>query len=251
MAGDDIYLDPAKIVGFLEKWIRDRLDDSGAKGAVLGLSGGVDSSALAAILRRTLGRDKVVALIMPCHSMPVDEEDARLVASALDIEIKKVDITEAYDTYLRTLEATIGPLSDIAKANIKPRIRMATLYAEAQTRGHLVFGGSNRCELMFGYFTKHGDSGVDALPFASLLKGEVFALARYLGVPDRIITKPPTAGLWDGQTDEAEMGVTYAEFDRYLATGDAPEAVRRKIENAIARSAHKRAMPPMAELADL
>lgn len=244
----DHYRDPAKIAGCLERWIHDRLDAAHASGAVLGLSGGVDSSALAALLRRALGRDRVLALIMPCGSMPVDEEDARAVASALDIRVEKVDLTSLFDEQVRLCEAALGPLSAAARSNIKPRLRMTTLYAAAQTNGYLVFGGSNKCEIMYGYFTKHGDSGVDAMPFADLLKGEVFLLARYLGVPDRVIDKAPTAGLWEGQTDEAEMGVTYADLDRYLATGEASDATRAKIEAAVARSAHKRAMASMAEI---
>ncbi|MDL2264752.1 NAD(+) synthase [Synergistaceae bacterium OttesenSCG-928-I11] len=244
----EIYRDPAEIAGFLERWVRDRLNDACAAGAVLGLSGGVDSSALAALLRRVCGRDCMLAVIMPCHSMPVDEEDARLVAGALDIPVEKIDLTGVYDAFVREAESSHGELSAMAKANIKPRLRMTTLYAVAQSKNYLVFGGGNRDELMFGYFTKHGDSGVDALPFGDLLKGEVFALARYLGVPDRIVDKPPTAGLWEGQTDEREMGVTYDDLDRYLATGEAAPETAERIESAMARSAHKRSMPKIAEI---
>ena len=186
--------------------------------------------------------------MMPCHSMPVDEADARLVADALDIPVMKIDLTDVYDAFVRTVETSYGEFSAMAYANVKPRLRMTTLYAVAQSKNYLVFGGGNRDELSFGYFTKHGDSGVDALPFGDLLKGEVFALARYLGVPDRIVDKPPTAGLWEGQTDEGEMGVTYADLDRYLATGEAAPDVRERIETAMARSAHKRSMPKIAEI---
>lgn len=243
-----MFRDPAEIVVFLERWVRDRLDDARASGAVLGLSGGVDSSALAALLRRICGRDGMLAVIMPCHSMAADEADARLVADALDIPVEKIDLTDVYDTFIRAAEASRGGLSAIACANVKPRLRMTTLYAVAQSRNCLVFGGSNRDELSFGYFTKHGDSGVDALPFGDLLKGEVFAVARCLGVPERIVGKPPTAGLWEGQTDEGEMGVTYADLDRYLASGEAAKDVRERIESAMARSAHKRSMPKIAEI---
>lgn len=243
---EDIYRDPAEISAFIEAWIRDRLNEACASGAVLGLSGGVDSAALAALLRRVCGHDNVLAVAMPCHSMPVDELFARMIAEKLDIPLVKMDLTATYDEYIRSAEASYGEFSAMAKANIKPRMRMTTLYAIAQSKNYLVFGASNRDELGFGYFTKYGDSGVDALPMADLLKGEVFALARYLGVPDEVVNRPPTAGLWEGQTDEGEMGVTYDELDRYFATGEgAPETVS-KIEHARALSAHKRAMPPMA-----
>lgn len=243
-----LYRDPAELANFLGGWIGERMNAAGALGGVLGLSGGVDSAALAALLRKTCGRERLLALIMPCHSMPEDEADARLVADALDIPVEKIDLTEIYDAHIAATEAACGPISDIAKANIKPRLRMTTLYAVAQTRNFLVCGGSNRDELAFGYFTKHGDSGVDILPFGELLKGEVFALAAYLGVPERIVTKAPTAGLWSGQTDEAEMGVTYADLDRYLATGDGASALVTKIRVANARSEHKRNMPPVAQI---
>lgn len=242
-----LYRDPEKIAAFLEGWVREKLDGAGATGAVLGLSGGVDSAALAALLRRTLGRDHVLALIMPSHSNPQDEADARLVAEALDIEVRKIDLTGLYDAFSAALE-TVVPLSDMARANIKPRLRMTVLYAAAQSRNALVCGGGNRDELVYGYFTKHGDSGVDLLPFGELLKGEVWALAAHLGVPRRIVDKPPTAGLWDGQTDEAEMGVTYEALDRYLADGTGAPEIVEKIRRASARSAHKREMPPIAPI---
>ncbi len=240
------YRDPAKIATFLEKWLKDAFDAAGARGAVLGLSGGVDSAALAALLRRICAKDDMLAVIMPCHSMPVDEEHARLVAGALDIPVKKIDLTEAFDCCVAAMEASAGQLSPLAAANIKPRLRMTTLYAVAQSRNFLVCGGGNKDELTYGYFTKHGDSGVDLLPFGDLLKGEVFVLARYLGVPDAIVDKAPTAGLWEGQTDESEMGVSYADLDCFIATGEGDPAVCERIRKADASSRHKRNMPPIA-----
>lgn len=243
-----IYRDPAKITDFLCGWIKNKLAEAGALGCVLGLSGGVDSAVLAALLRRICGRDALLALIMPIHSDPIDEEHARLVSVELDIPIEKVDLTSVYDELLSSVSCTAYPLTDIAKANIKPRIRMTTLYSVAQTRNFLVCGSSNRDELLFGYFTKHGDSGVDMLPFGNLLKGEIARLALYLGVPPPIINKPPTAGLWKGQTDEGDMGVTYDDLDRYIATGEGTDDVSVKVEQAIWRSVHKRNMPPIAEI---
>lgn len=241
-----LYRDPEKIATFLERWIKDRLGDAGARGGILGLSGGVDSAALAALLRRVCGRDDMLAVIMPCHSNPNDERDARLVADALDIPVKKLDLSDMYDMFVKSIESIHGPLGEMAKANIKPRLRMITLYAIAQSENFLVCGGGNKDELTFGYFTKHGDSGVDMLPFGELLKGEVFALAKYLGVPAQIVEKPPSAGLWSGQTDEGEMGVTYADLDRYIATGEADPSVAEKVRKASEKSDHKRKMPPIA-----
>ncbi len=243
-----LYRDSARITDFLDRWIKNKLTEAGASGCVLGLSGGVDSAALAALLRVVCGREGLLAVMMPIHSDPQDEEHARLLAGALDIRAEKVDLSPVYDSLINSLPSQIGPLTDMAKANIKPRIRMTTLYSIAQTRNFLVCGSSNRDELTFGYFTKHGDSGVDLLPFGNLLKGEITRLALYLGVPPPIIDKPPTAGLWKGQTDEADMGVTYDDLDRYIAAGEGTEDVAAKVERAFKRSEHKRNMPPIAEV---
>lgn len=242
------YRDPADIATYLDKWIKERLGEAGAKGGVVGLSGGVDSAVVAALLRRACGRDGALAVIMPCHSDPVDEKYALLLADALDIRAEKLDLSLIYDEMTSLMDAALGETSDAAKSNVKPRLRMIALYAAAQTRNFLVFGGTNRDEMTFGYFTKYGDAGVDAFPLGDLLKGEVFALAEYLGVPGEIIDRPPTAGLWEGQTDEMEMGVSYAEFDRFLATGEADEDVAAKINRASKRTEHKRLTPPIAVL---
>ncbi|MEG1603948.1 MAG: NAD(+) synthase [Cloacibacillus sp.] len=245
-----VYRDTEKIVSFLESWIKDRFGEANAKGAVLGISGGIDSALLAALLAKALGPEKVTGVMMPCHSMPIDEEYAMLLAEALHINTVKVDLSASYDTLCAAIDEAGCQLSGLSAANVKPRLRMMTLYAIAQQKGCLVCGGGNKDELTMGYFTKYGDSGVDLLPLADLLKGEVWAASEYLGVPKEIIERPPTAALWEGQTDEDEMGLTYKELDRYIATGEASDAVKEKIERARKRSAHKRTFAPMAKLPD-
>lgn len=243
-----IYRDPKKISDFLKHWIREKFSDAQAKGAVLGISGGIDSAVAAALLAETLGPDKVIGVIMPCHSMQVDEKYARMLADKIKIKTIKIDLSATYDTLTKCLAEGGSAPDGLAAANIKPRLRMTTLYAIAQQNGFLVCGGSNKAEITYGYFTKYGDSGVDLLPIADLLKGEVRALAEYLGVPREIIDRPPTAGLWEGQTDEAEMGLTYDELDRYIAEGKAGTAADSKINAAFVRSEHKRKFPPIAKL---
>ncbi|MDL2298659.1 NAD(+) synthase [Synergistaceae bacterium OttesenSCG-928-D05] len=243
-----IYRNPEKICRFIESWLAEKVSASGAGGIVLGISGGIDSAVVAGLASRVCGPENVLGVIMPSHSMPVDEEYARLLPEAFGIRAVKADLSASYDAVKAAIEQSGTTLSPLAAANIKPRLRMATLYAFAQQYGYLVCGGSNRVEFAYGYFTKHGDSGVDLLPLADLLKGEVRLLAEYIGVPRQIIDRPPTAGLWEGQTDEDEMGLSYADLDRYLATGAAEPAVREKIEAGIARSAHKRSPIPMAIL---
>lgn len=245
-----IYRDPKKISDFLKNWIRERFSDTRAKGAVLGISGGIDSAVAAALLAETLGPDKVIGVIMPCHSMPVDEEYARMLADKIKIKTIKIDLSATYDTLEKCLAEGGSTPDGLAAANIKPRLRMTTLYAIAQQNGFLVCGCSNKAEMTYGYFTKYGDSGVDLLPIADLLKGEVRTLAEYLGVPRCIIDRPPTAGLWEGQTDEAEMGLSYDELDRYIAEGKARTAADSRIKAAFTSSEHKRKFPPIAKLPD-
>lgn len=243
-----IYREPQKIVRYLEDWIGEKFAASGASGAVLGISGGIDSSVLAALLAETIGADRVTGLIMPCGSLPVDEEYALLLAKAIHINTLKIDLTSAYEAMAETVKSSLPELSGLALANIKPRLRMTALYAVGQQKRCLVFGGSNKDEIEMGYFTKYGDSGVDLLPMADLLKGEVWALGKYLGVPKEIIERAPTAGLWEGQTDEQEMGITYNELDNFLATGCGSRALTEKVCSAQKRTAHKREFPPMAKL---
>lgn len=230
----------------ISRWIAERVAACGARGAVVGLSGGIDSAVTAALCRRALGAN-VLGVLMPCESDPMDEEDARLVASWLKLATVTVRLERPY----RALLDELPDAAPAARANVKPRLRMATLYAFANSLGYLVAGTGNRSELMAGYFTKHGDGGVDILPMGGLLKREVRALAGELGVPERIVVKPPSAGLWAGQTDEGEMGLTYDELDgaiEALEAGrgdDVPPALREKVGAMIERSAHKRCLAPV------
>lgn len=223
-------------------WLRDTVKESGSRGLVFGLSGGIDSAVVAALAKKAFP-DDALGIILPCHSNPEDEEHARLVAKALDIETKKVDLTNVYDLFLSELDTSTQNI--LALSNIKPRFRMTTLYYYAQVKKYLVAGTSNKSEFTVGYFTKHGDSGVDILPIVDLLKEEVFELARYLKIPDLIINKTPTAGLWEDQTDEKEMGFSYKELDGYIKTGEADQNIKEKIEKMYKRSEHKRRFPLM------
>jgi len=229
-------------------WLREQLTTAGADGFVVGLSGGVDSATSAALAVRAVGSEHVLAALMPCHSQPEDAHLARLVAETFGIPTVTVDLSGAYDALMDTLPPSDHPL---AAANIKPRLRMITLYYLAQSHNYLVLGAGNKSELMVGYTTKWGDGGVDLLPLGDLYKTQVWELARELGVPQGIIERPPSAGLWPGQTDEGEMGITYRELDRVLAAIEAGDTsgieptTLAKVRDMIARSAHKRAMPPI------
>lgn len=248
-----------KLADHIASWMRHHAQAAGAGGFVVGLSGGVDS-AVVARLAQMAEPGAVVGVLLPCQSDPQDGIDARLVADAFGLPTLSVDLGPAYDALLSQAQATLAgaPRAAVtesadetrrrlARANIKPRLRMTTLYFVANSLNYLVAGTGNRSEIAIGYYTKYGDGGVDLLPLGRLFKSDVRALAREFGVPDRIIDKTPTAGLWTGQTDEGEMGFTYDDLERYLRDGaqavSAPVASR--IERLIRASDHKRALPPM------
>ncbi|MFC1703219.1 NAD+ synthase [Candidatus Omnitrophota bacterium] len=226
-------------------WIKKQVKDAKAKGIVLGISGGVDSSVIAALSKKAVGAKNLLCLILPCHSIPQDVSDAKLLAKKFKLKVKTVDLCKVYDAFLSIL-----PESDAkTKGNVRARLRMITLYYFANKLNYLVAGTGNKSELYAGYFTKYGDAGVDILPIADLYKTQVRELARSLGVPERIIAKPPSAGLWKGQTDEAEMGITYDDLDsilKMLFTGKRnikDSAKIQKVKKKIAQTAHKRCLP--------
>ncbi len=229
-------------------WIRDEVTARGCPGVVVGMSGGVDSSVVAALCRRAFP-ESTLGVMMPCYSHPDDRAHAQAVAEKFDIPTVEVALDDIYSALLKALpDFKAGTsLQRLAQANLKPRLRMVTLYYIANQLRYMVAGSSNRSEITIGYFTKHGDGGVDILPLGNLVKGQVKELARFLGIPAPIIDKPPSAGLWEGQTDEAEMGVSYEALDGFILTGGASEEVRKKIEAVMARSAHKRSLLPIPE----
>jgi len=252
-------MDPT--VNEIVDWLRQRVTAAAARGFVVGLSGGIDSAVVVRICQLA-SPGQVVGVMMPCHSDPQDEADAWLVADHFKVPAMRVDLEPAYDalvdesrTALEELPqeivlASAGENLDLKArvplANIRPRLRMATLYFVANSLNYLVAGTGNRSELTIGYFTKHGDGGVDLLPIGHLLKSQVRVLAKELGVPQPIIDKAPSAGLWLGQTDEAEMGFTYADLESYLIQG--PEgvspALALRLERMIRSTEHKRSLAP-------
>jgi len=232
----------------LVEWMKERGAEARTQGAVFGVSGGLDSAVVLALSKRAWP-DNCLGLVLPCHSLQEDIDDALDALKKFDCPYKVIDLTETYETLLRSLPGE-GPEDclRLARANLKPRLRMTTLYYHANLLNYLVVGTGNRDEIYVGYSTKYGDSGVDIQPLGALTKGEVRELARYLGVPPRIVGKPPSAGLWKGQTDEGEMGITYKDLDAYLLGQEVPEEVRLKIERRHLSSEHKRRTPPIPEM---
>ena len=225
-------------------WIRERVKVAGCTGVVVGESGGKDSATVTALCVRALGKENVVGITMPCNSLSTDMEHARLVADAFGIKLIEVNIGGAFTTLKNTI-INEHELNELAVANIKPRLRMTTLYAVAQTLNYLVVGTDNKSEMVMGYFTKWGDGGYDFNPLSDLTMQEVLELGKELGIPEPILTKAPSAGLWEGQTDEKEMGVTYKAIEEYIKTGTTDPASLEIIEKTNKRTAHKREMPYM------
>ncbi len=233
----------------IANWLRYRVEAADARGLVFGMSGGLDSSVVAGLAKMACG-DNVLGLIMPCHSSPEAAQDALRVAEHFGVRTHVTDLTPAYEALLAAVPHN---KSRLAIANVAPRLRMTALYCAAQSNGYLVCGTSNKSERLVGYFTKWGDNACDLQPLAGLYKYQVYELASVLGVPEEIIQKPPTADLWTGQTDEDEIGMSYAELDTVLQsieTGNVqdcnPQSVERVLQ-MMESSQHKRSPVPIFE----
>ena len=225
------------------KFIKDTLQNSGASGIVFGNSGGKDSALVGILCKKAC--DNTLSVPMPCHSKQnfgSDLDDGRELSEKFGIESITVDLTPVRQALIDTLEGHVK-LTDTALTNIPPRLRMTTLYAIGASRNMLVAGTGNKDEYFMGYFTKWGDGAYDFNPIADLSVAEVYEFLEYLGAPLSIIKKAPSAGLFDGQTDEREMGVTYAAVEEYIMTGNVAPHDKEIIERYHKRSAHKRRMP--------
>lgn len=245
----------------LEEWttvicmfLKDHVRRAGAKGLVVGMSGGIDSAVTAALAIRAVGTQRVLGVRMPApDSDPADAEHGTLLCEHLGLEA----IERGIGPIVAGLEQALETKPDAyVHGNAKARARMMFLYAEAQSRGYLVCGTGNKSELLIGYFTKYGDGGVDLEPIGDLYKTQVQALARHLGLPDWLLERPPSAGLHPGQTDEEDLGMTYAELDAALKAielntpsdqiagrAGIPPDKAASVEAMVRRSEHKRHAP--------
>jgi NAD+ synthase len=251
-------LDYKQLSEDIQKWIKSYVKDANCEGIIIGLSGGIDSSVTAALSVKALGKERVLGLSLPCNSIPKDLQDAKLIAEFLDIDFRIINLSSIYEECLRafTPEMKVKKNLKMSKANIKPRLRMTTLYFFGQAEGNYLIGGTgNRTEIAIGYFTKYGDGGVDIEPLGDLYKCEVQKIAKELGIPEYIIKKPPSAGLWKGQTDEEEIGITYNELDEILYRidhnldlDDVNQKNVEKVKKMMKSSEHKKKMPPMYKI---
>ena len=221
-------------------FIRAKLREAHADGIVFGNSGGKDSALVGILCKAAC--DNTLGVIMPCASRQnygQDKDDGNALAERFGIETRTVDLTAVREAELKALEGA-AELNDMALTNIAPRLRMTTLYAIGAAENRLVAGTGNRSEIYMGYFTKWGDGASDFNPIADLCATEVFEFLRFLNAPASIVEKAPSAGLYEGQTDEKEMGVTYRAIDGFLLHGEAGEADKAVIDRYHSRSEHKR-----------
>jgi NAD+ synthase len=258
-----LTIDPESVGKRAIKFLQTRLSESGRKGFVFGLSGGVDSSTTAALCARAIQQKNLLALIMPHRdSDPQDKEHALLLVDKLKIPYKVIDITSAVEAIKANISISSSSGSNVRDSeystrntigNIKARIRMINLYMSANETNKLVVGSGDKSEFLIGYFTKYGDGGADILPIADLYKTQVRALARYLGVPEVITAKPSSPGLWKDQTAEGEIGMKYEQLDmilcgleHFMEPAQIADALKisaetvLKVEDSIRRAEHKR-----------
>jgi NAD+ synthase len=247
---------------FVEKilvdFLRDEVTKAGFRYGVLGLSGGVDSAVCAALAARALGPDKVLGVIMPYKtSSPESKQDAMLVAETIGIRTEVVDISPMVDAYLSGHRNG----DRVRAGNVMARQRMIVLYDISQRDKALVLGTSNKTELLLGYGTLHGDMACAVNPLGDLYKSQVWQLAGAIGIPDRVVQKKPSADLWDGQTDEGELGFSYRDVDQLLSmmvderrtdqelfSAGFAESFVRRVRSMIMRSQFKRRLPVIAKV---
>ncbi len=254
----ELEIDPGPVVEYLTRRLRQYVAEfAGKKGGVLGLSGGIDSTVTAYIAVRALGPENVTCMIMPSAVTPKEDlEDAFEVVDRLGIPERNVKLIDV-EPIVGSIVTALGVRDRVVKGNVTARVRMVLLHAEAAVRNALVIGTSDKSELTIGYFTKYGDAGVDVMPLADLYKTQVRQLARYLGVPERVIAKPPSPRLWEDQTAEGELGISYdlldsilyLRFDRWMDVDRVAEQLGidretvMRVERMVRSSQHKRTLP--------
>lgn len=233
-------------------FIRDYYEKNNLAGAIIGISGGKDSGVVAGLFTEALGKENVIGVTMPCHSKEEDREDAKLISDFYGFKLVNVDITNTFDVFKDEI-LKLGNFTDLelknSDINLKPRVRMATLYYLAalytavNKKPYLVAGTSNKCELYVGYFTKGGDSVHDISPIADFTVDEVIRIGEVLKVPEKVLYKAPSDGL-SGQTDEDKLGVTYKAIADYIDNEENVEVeTREKIKKLHNSNLHKFNIP--------
>ena len=223
-------------------WIKEEVKKANCSGVAVGISGGIDSALVAYLAKKAFPNDSIGILIPINKKRQFDLEDGLELVKKLDLDYKVIDLSHEYQSMIDKMNVQL----DLTKGNMQARLRMTTIYAFAQERKYLVLGTDNKAEYDLGYFTKWGDGGCDLLPIVNLYKSEVFEYAKKVGRPINIINKPPSAGLWDDQSDEKELGFTYDDYEQYDKNLLTDQQLIEKIKLQISKTNHKRIEIPKA-----
>ena len=250
----DLSINPEETTKIIKDFIKTYVENAHAHGIVLGLSGGIDSAVTAVLCQQALGTKKIHCLFMPDQTTPqLDQDHKELTQQQYKLNCTDIDITPIVKNFSKYCLIKQDKKS---LANIKTRLRMILLYDYAFNKKYIVSGTSNKSELLIGYFTKYGDGGADLQPIGDVYKTQIYELAKFLKIPKQLLLKKPTAGLWHGQTDEEELGITYKTLDtilRGLETKMEPKLIHQitslplkdieRIRNIRIKSQHKRRLP--------
>ncbi len=228
----------------IEKFLKEYLENAHCEKYILGISGGVDSSLCAVLAKNAVGKERLHCVIIPIESLPEDANDALLLTKEQDLNYSIIDASEAFREYVKEFEKNGLPMDKSTLGNLKARMRMSILYAIAQKEKGLVIGTDNADERYVGYYTKWGDGACDILPIAHLVKSEVVEASKILGINTALAERVPSAGLYAGQTDEKELGVSYKELDDFVLGKKVSAAARKRIQYLHKISAHKRKKIP-------
>jgi len=253
-----LKINEEEVVTEITQFIKEYAEKAGKNRIVIGLSGGIDSSLIAKLASISIGNENVFTIFLPETATPLNDfEHSRMIAKNLNVSYEIIDIS----SIIHSLVSHEEEINRIALGNIKARIRMVYLYKYANKIDALVCGTSNKTELLLGYFTKYGDGGSDFMPIGDLYKTQVYQIARYLKLPEEIINKPPTAGLWKGQTDEKELGLSYEKIDKILYGIETKMELKKiadfagvdikeveRIYEMVRKNEHKRRLPPIPKV---